>query len=119
MNPCRLLKGVKPLNKDTGEESRQTHTKPLIPRSAGEKEKIKNRLKRIEGQIRGLEKMVEEDRYCVDILIQISAVQAALKKVGFSLLERHAKMCVAHSIESGHGEEMMEELMKVIQHYAK
>lgn len=99
--------------------SMQPDRKPSIPRSNGEKEKIKNRLKRIEGQIRGLEKMVEDDRYCVDILIQISAVQAALKKVGFTLLERHTKTCVSHSIQSGDGEEMIEELMQVIQQYSK
>ncbi|AQS55748.1 metal-sensitive transcriptional regulator [Novibacillus thermophilus] len=97
----------------------QPDKKPVVPRSENEKEKIKNRLKKIEGQIRGLEKMVDEDRYCVDILIQIAAVQAALKKVGFSLLERHTKMCVLHSMESGNEDEMIEELMKVIQHYAK
>ena len=99
--------------------SMQPDKKPVVPRSEHEKEKIKNRLKKIEGQIRGLERMVDEDRYCVDILIQIAAVQAALKKVGFSLLERHTKMCVLHSMQSGNGEEMIEELMKVIRHYAK
>jgi len=107
------------MNESGHELSMQPDKKPAIPRSDDEKQKIKNRLRRIEGQIRGLEKMVDEDRYCVDILIQISAVQAALKKVGFALLERHTKMCVSHSIQSGNGEEMIEELMKVIQHYAK
>lgn len=89
-------------------------------RKLEEKTKIKNRLKRIEGQVRGLQNMVETDRYCVDILIQISAVQAALKKVGFTLLERHTKECVAQSIKDGNSsEEMIDELMKVIQHYGK
>lgn len=93
--------------------------KPVHPRTESEKEKIKTRLRKIEGQIRGLERMVDEDRYCVDILIQIAAVQAALKKVGLNLLERHVKTCVRHSIQSGQGEEMIEELMQVIQQYAK
>lgn len=97
----------------------QGEKKPVIPYSDDEKKEIKSRLKKIEGQIRGLEKMVDEDRYCVDILIQIAAVQAALKKVGFSLLERHAKMCVRRSVQSGNGEEMIEEMLKVIQHYAR
>lgn len=99
--------------------SLQPDKKPLIPRSENEKQQIKNRLRRIEGQVRGLEKMVEDDRYCVDVLIQISAVQAALKKVGFTLLERHAKTCVASSIKDDGGEEMIDELMKVIQQYSK
>lgn len=64
----------------------QPDKKPVVPRSENEKEKIKNRLKKIEGQIRGLEKMVDEDRYCVDILIQIAAVQAALKKLALVCL---------------------------------
>lgn len=101
------------------ELSLQSDKKPLIPRSENEKQQIKNRLRRIEGQIRGLEKMVEDDRYCVDVLIQISAVQAALKKVGFTLLERHAKTCVASSIKEDSGKEMIDELMKVIQQYSK
>jgi CsoR family transcriptional regulator, copper-sensing transcriptional repressor len=92
---------------------------PVHPHSPKEKERLQNRLKRIEGQVRGLQKMVEEDRYCVDILVQITAVQAALKKVGFSLLERHTKTCVADSIRSGNDEEIINELMKVIQQYSK
>ncbi len=89
-------------------------------RKLEEKTKITNRLKRIEGQVRGLQNMVENDRYCVDILIQISAVQAALKKVGFTLLETHTKECVAQSIkDEDSSEEMLDELMKVIQLYGK
>jgi len=95
------------------------HDHPLIPRNEQEKQNMINRLKRIEGQIRGLQKMIEDDRYCVDILIQMSAVQAALKKVGFSLAERHAKMCVNHAVKEGHGDEYIDELMKVIQQFSK
>ena len=58
------------------------HDHPIVPRTDEEKQAVINRLKRIEGQIRGLQKMVDEDRYCVDILVQIRAVQAALKKSG-------------------------------------
>ena len=58
------------------------------------KEKVKNRLRRIAGQIGGIERMVDEERYCIDILIQISAIQAALDKVGLRLLEQHAAHCV-------------------------
>lgn len=95
------------------------HAGPVVPRDTEEKKKVINRLKRIEGQVRGLEKMIEEDRYCVDILIQLSAVEAALKKVGLSLLERHARTCVAHAVERGQGQEYIDELLKVIRQFSR
>lgn len=102
-------KDVKMVNQD----------EPVVPRTNSEKEGITNRLKRIEGQVRGLQKMVEDDRYCVDVLVQISAVQAALDKVGYQMLERHAKMCVTNAVKEGNGDEYMDELMKVIKQYSK
>jgi|GEM_PF-151849 len=77
------------------------------------------RLKRVEGQVRGVQNMIEDDRYCIDIIIQISAINAALKQVGFSLLEQHANHCVLHALESGDGEEAVQELVNVIKQYAK
>ena len=71
------------------------------PRPDEEKQKVLNRLKRVEGQIRGIQKMVEEDRYCVDILVQLSAVQSALKNTGLTITERHMKHCVTDAINSG------------------
>lgn len=59
-----------------------------------DKEKLIKRLRRAEGQVRGIEKMVEEDRYCIDVLTQISAAQAALDKVALQLMEDHAAHCV-------------------------
>jgi DNA-binding FrmR family transcriptional regulator len=58
------------------------------------KDDLSKRLRRIEGQVRGIEKMVDEDRYCIDVLTQISAVQAALDKVALGLLDEHAHHCV-------------------------
>jgi DNA-binding FrmR family transcriptional regulator len=58
------------------------------------KEQLGNRLKRIEGQVRGVERMVEEERYCIDVVTQISAIQAALDKVALGLLDDHARHCV-------------------------
>jgi DNA-binding FrmR family transcriptional regulator len=58
------------------------------------KEQLQKRLKRVEGQVRGVEKMVEEDRYCIDVLTQISAIQAALDKVALGLLDDHTRHCV-------------------------
>ncbi|WLD94796.1 metal-sensing transcriptional repressor [Alkalihalobacillus sp. AL-G] len=95
------------------------HDSPIIPRSDNEKIKLQNRLKRIEGQVRGLQKMVDENRYCMDILVQISAINSALKQVGFSLMERHTKTCVKHSLESGNGDDYVEELMDIIKQFSK
>jgi DNA-binding FrmR family transcriptional regulator len=58
------------------------------------KPQLQSRLKRIEGQVRGIQGMVEDDRYCIDVLTQISAVQAALDKVALGLLDEHARHCV-------------------------
>jgi len=58
------------------------------------KDQLQKRLRRVEGQVRGVQKMVEEDRYCIDVLTQIAAVQAALEKVALGLLDQHAHTCV-------------------------
>lgn len=92
---------------------------PSTPRTNDEKQKVINRLKRIEGQVRGIQKMVEEDRYCVDILVQISAIQSALKQVGFAVTERHINHCVSDAIRQGEGEETIEELMSVLKQFSK
>nr|WP_035810756.1 metal-sensing transcriptional repressor [Jeotgalicoccus saudimassiliensis] len=89
------------------------------PRPDEEKQRVLNRLKRVEGQIRGIQTMVEEDRYCVDILVQLSAVQSALKNTGLTITERHMKHCVTDAINSGEGEESIEELMAVLKQFSK
>jgi CsoR family transcriptional regulator, copper-sensing transcriptional repressor len=68
------------------------------------KDRNLKRLRRIEGQVRGLQKMVEEDRYCPDILTQISSVQEALRAVGRELMRNHLKHCATQAIRSGDGE---------------
>jgi DNA-binding FrmR family transcriptional regulator len=92
---------------------------PTTPRADDEKKDLINRLKRVEGQVRGIQKMVEEDRYCVDILIQISAIQAALKKAGFEITEHHVKHCVSDAVTTGEGNEAIEELMAVMKQFTK
>jgi len=75
------------------------------------------RLRRIEGQIRGLQKMVEEDRYCADIIVQISSVQEALRGVGRALMRNHLRHCAAQAIGRGTKEEaqaMYDELLELI-----
>src|SRR5690554_5575880 len=93
--------------------------RPAARRTDEEKKQLSQRLKRIEGQVRGVQKMIEEERYCVDVLIQISAITAALKKVGFHLLEDHTKGCVSHAVANGEGEAAINELMKVIEQFTK
>lgn len=77
-----------------------------------------HRLNRIEGQIRGIRNMVEEDRYCVDILTQVSAIQSALNSFNKNLLSSHIKTCVVDDIKSG-DEEVVDELCKTIQKLMK
>jgi DNA-binding FrmR family transcriptional regulator len=68
---------------------------------AKDKDALVKRLHRIEGQVRGIERMVDEDRYCIDILTQIAAVRTALEQVGAKLLEGHVTHCIAGAIASG------------------
>jgi CsoR family transcriptional regulator, copper-sensing transcriptional repressor len=77
------------------------------------KEQLLTRLRRIEGQVRGIEGMVEDDRYCIDVLTQISAVQAALDKVALGLLDDHARHCVVGGPEAQQ-EERTHELMAAV-----
>jgi CsoR family transcriptional regulator, copper-sensing transcriptional repressor len=77
------------------------------------KDQLLNRLRRIEGQVGGIERMVEEDRYCIDILTQISAIQAALDKVALGLMDDHAHHCVVGGPEAKK-EERTEELMAAV-----
>ncbi|WP_205708720.1 metal-sensitive transcriptional regulator [Kineococcus siccus] len=68
---------------------------------AGEKDAVLKRLRRVEGQVRGLQRMVEEDAYCIDVLTQVSAATKALQAVALSLLEDHLSHCVAHAAAEG------------------
>ncbi|MFJ5964559.1 metal-sensing transcriptional repressor [Bacillus sp. NPDC093026] len=83
------------------------------PRAQKEKDQLMNRLKRIEGQVRGIQQMIATERYCIDVVNQISAVNAALKKVSLQLMEKHAHHCVSDAIKSGNGDEAIKELMNV------
>lgn len=97
----------------------QSEGAKISHRSTKEKDQLMNRLKRIEGQVRGIQNMIEDDRYCVDILVQISAINAALKKVSLHLLERHTHHCVSDAIKIGEGEEAIQELMEVFERFSK
>jgi DNA-binding FrmR family transcriptional regulator len=80
------------------------------------------RLRRIEGQVRGLQKMIDEDRYCADVLTQIASVHEALRSVGRELMRNHLRYCATEAIRSGdegRSEEMYEELVELMYRYAR
>jgi len=78
-----------------------------------DKEKLLKRLARIEGQVRGVSKMVEDERYCIDVLTQIGAIQAALDKVALGLIDDHTRHCVVEA-EGGERVEKVDELMAAL-----
>jgi len=87
-----------------------------------DKDALVKRLRRIEGQVRGIEKMVEDDRYCVDVLTQISAVDKALESLALEVLDDHVRHCVAGAIASGDAKaaaEKSEELLEAVQRFAR
>jgi DNA-binding FrmR family transcriptional regulator len=79
---------------------------------------VLTRLRRIEGQIRGLQRMVEDDKYCIDILTQVNSAAAALRAVGMGLLDDHVRHCVKESIEQGAGDLKVEELLAAVARFS-
>jgi DNA-binding FrmR family transcriptional regulator len=92
---------------------------PTVPRGAAESEALAKRLNRIEGQIRGIARMIEEDRYCVDVLTQVAAVQSALDALALKLLEHHLHGCVAHAVQSGDGAHAIDEALAVMRKFGR
>lgn len=84
-----------------------------------EKSELKLRLKKIAGQTNGIDKMLDEGRYCVDIVQQILAARAALNKVALMILESHAKSCVVNAIKENRADESIEELLNVLKQFSK
>ena len=86
----------------------------------GDKEKIQNRLRRIEGQVRGLQRMVDEEAYCVDVLTQVASVVSALEKVGTILLKDHVEHCVREAIENGgEADQKLVELTSAVERFLR
>jgi DNA-binding FrmR family transcriptional regulator len=86
------------------------------------KEQLLKRLARVEGQVRGISRMIEDDRYCIDILTQLGAVSTALEAVALKVLEEHVQHCVAGALASGDpdaAEEKSRELLEAVQRFAK
>ncbi len=87
-----------------------------------DKDALVKRLHRIEGQVRGIERMVEEDRYCIDILTQVAAVNTALESLAFKVLDDHVNHCVSDALSSGDPKEAAaksKELMEAVQRFAR
>ncbi|QDV83654.1 metal-sensitive transcriptional regulator [Planctomycetes bacterium TBK1r] len=87
-----------------------------------EKKKLNNRLRRVIGQVEAVGRMIEDEEYCVDVLMQLSAAMGALNKVGQIVLEEHIRSCVSDAIKCGRAkdrDEKIEELMKVFRKYGE
>ena len=92
------------------------------PGYAEDKEALVRRLHRIEGQVRGIERMVEDDRYCIDVLTQIAAVNTALESLAFKILDDHVSHCVAGALASGDASEAetkSKELLAAVHRFAR
>ena len=82
------------------------------------KDDLKRRLKKIEGQVKGVQRMIEEDKNCVDVLTQVAAVKAAINKVGTILFENHAKKCLKSSLENSNYD-MIEDITELLVKFTK
>lgn len=83
------------------------------------KDQILIRLKRAEGQLRGIQKMIQEDRYCIEVLQQISAVQSATENVAIALLENHTREFVNNVIEHKSGENEIQEMIRIVKQFVR
>jgi CsoR family transcriptional regulator, copper-sensing transcriptional repressor len=90
-----------------------------MPGYKSHKVQVQARLRRIEGQIRGVQKMVDEDRYCIEVLTQVSAVKAALDAVALVLLQDHTEHCVVEAIQAGDGSQKVRELNEAVERLVK
>ena len=90
---------------------------PLVARA--DKSGLAKRVNRIEGQVRGIGRMIDGDRYCIDVLTQVSAVQSALDALARELLEHHLHGCVQHAVKSGDGDHAIAEALEVIRKFGR
>src|SRR5690242_14865832 len=91
---------------------------PVATRHSGsyaqDKDELLKRLRRLEGQVRGIQQMVEDDRYCLDIVQQIQAIQSAAREVSLIVLEDHLRGCVQHAVKEHQGEDAIQEMVTVL-----
>ena len=104
---------------ESGKRAAKAPARPRLARAATGKAALTKRLNRVEGQVRGIGRMVEEDRYCIDILTQVSAVQSALDALARELLEHHLHGCVQHAVRSGDGDRAIAEALAVIRKFGR
>ncbi len=83
------------------------------------KDDLLRRLSKIEGQVKGIQNMIKDDKYCVDVLVQVAAAQSALKKVGAILLKSHAAGCVKNALNTDKQDEMLDELVDTVLKFMK
>jgi DNA-binding FrmR family transcriptional regulator len=104
-------------------EARRATRKPArgatVAHAPAAKGALAKRVARMEGQIRGIGRMIEEDRYCIDVLTQVAAVRSALDALGVELLEHHLHGCVQHAVRSGDGAQAIDEALAVIRRFAR
>lgn len=98
---------------------RATPRHPRVARDATGKAELERRIRRVEGQVRGIGNMLDDDRYCVDILTQVAAVQSALDALARKLLEHHLHGCVKQAIRSGDGDAAIAEALAVIRKFGR
>ncbi len=104
--------------------ARAAHSRAGEPENARtvareDKSTLEKRLNRIEGQVRGIARMIEDDRYCIDVLTQVSAVQSALDALALRILEQHLHGCVQHAVKSGSGDHAIAEALQVIRKFGR
>ncbi len=93
---------------------------PVTRGYTASKDQLKKRLRRVEGQVRGIERMVDDDAYCVDILTQVAAVQTALERVAVGVLDGHVRHCVADAVADGSdAQAKLDELMAAVQRFTR
>ena len=80
---------------------------------------LRRRLNRISGQVDGVARMIDENRYCIDILTQMAAIRSALDAIGLKLLHEHAQGCLQEAVRSGKGADAIDELMQVVKRFAR
>jgi len=101
------------LEGERGEGKPQKGSLAVFPKV---KQEALRRMKTVIGHVQGIDKMIEGERYCVDILKQIAAVQAQLSQISHLLLKSHMKACMADAMHTGHGDEMVDELMEILKY---
>ncbi len=96
-----------------------THHGPRRGGYQASKRELLVRFQRVQGQVGGLQRMVEEERYCPEVLVQIRSVTAALEQIGYLLLREHLGHCVSEGIQRGEGDQYLDEVMEVIRGYGR